>query len=45
MLLQRFIDEVDPQAFLMVTKRSEVVGKGFMSYIRCDRSGLYADRR
>ena len=32
-LLQRFIDEVDPQAFLMVTKRSEVVGKGFMSYI------------
>ena len=32
-LLQRFIDEVDPQAFLMVTKSSEVVGKGFMSYI------------
>lgn len=28
MLLQRFIDEVDPQAFLMVTKSSEVVGKG-----------------
>ena len=32
-LLQRFIDDVDPQAFLMVTKSSEVVGKGFMSYI------------
>ena len=32
-LLQRFIDEVDPHAFLMVTKSSEVVGKGFMSYI------------
>ena len=32
-LLQRFIDEVDPQAFLMVTKSSEVIGKGFMSYI------------
>ena len=32
-LLQRFIDEADPQAFLMVTKSSEVVGKGFMSYI------------
>ena len=30
---QRFIDEVDPQAFLMVTKSSEVIGKGFMSYI------------
>ncbi|MFR6135475.1 MAG: hypothetical protein ACLUI0_02050 [Blautia massiliensis (ex Durand et al. 2017)] len=24
---------MDPQAFLMVTKSSEVVGKGFMSYI------------
>lgn len=32
-LLQRFIDEVDPKAFLMVTKSSEVIGKGFMSYI------------
>ena len=32
-LLQRFIDKVDPKAFLMVTKSSEVVGKGFMSYI------------
>lgn len=31
--LQRFIEEVDPKAFLMVTKSSEVVGKGFMNYI------------
>lgn len=32
-LLQRFINKADPHAFLMITKSSEVVGKGFMSYI------------
>lgn len=32
-ILQRYIYKVDPHAFLMITKSSEVVGKGFMSYI------------
>ena len=32
-LLQRFISRTEPTAFTAVTKSSEIVGKGFMSYI------------
>lgn len=32
-LLERYIQSVDPEAFLMVTKSSEIVGKGFRGYI------------
>ena len=31
--LERFIRKNEPDAFLMITKSSEVIGKGFMSYI------------
>ena len=32
-LLERRIQSVDPEAFLMVTKSSEIMGKGFRKYI------------
>lgn len=32
-LLERFIQSVEPDAFLMVTKSSEIMGKGFRGYI------------
>ena len=32
-LLQRFIHRTEPTAFTAITKSSEIVGKGFMSYI------------
>lgn len=32
-LLERHIQTVDPEAFLMVTKSSEIMGKGFKRYI------------
>ena len=32
-LLERFIKKVEPEAFYMVTKSSEVIGKGFRGYI------------
>ncbi len=32
-LLERFIEKEEPRAFLMITKSSEIVGKGFSSYI------------
>lgn len=32
-LLERHIQSVDPEAFLMVTKSSEIMGKGFKRYI------------
>ncbi len=32
-LLQRFIHRTEPTAFTTITKSSEIVGKGFMSYI------------
>lgn len=32
-LLERHIQAVDPEAFLMVTKSSEIMGKGFKRYI------------
>ena len=32
-LLERFIKKVEPDAFYMVTKSSEVIGKGFRGYI------------
>ena len=31
--LERFIKKNEPSAFIMVTKSSEIVGKGFTSYI------------
>ena len=32
-LLERYIQSVEPDAFLMVTKSSEIMGKGFRGYI------------
>ena len=31
--LQRFIHDTEPTAFIAITKSSEIIGKGFMSYI------------
>lgn len=33
-LLERFIQRVDPKAFVMVTKSSEILGKGFSSMLQ-----------
>lgn len=31
--LQRFIHDTEPTAFIAITKSSEIIGKGFMSYV------------
>ena len=42
--LQRFIHDTEPTAFIAITKSSEIIGKGFMSYVLIDSTIFFTQK-